>query len=69
MGKMTCISYKKSTTPATQPMRSHHYSKLLFLCNGLLFKTIPPNSSLFSIKIMLFPLGLLDSPVVFTTAC
>lgn len=37
------IFYKKSTTSATQPMRNHHYSELLLLFNGPLFKRSPPN--------------------------
>ena len=36
------ISFKKLTTPATQPMRNHHQYELLLLSNRFLFQT-PPN--------------------------
>jgi len=45
-----CIFYKKSITPATQPIRNCHHPGLLHLSNGLLLKTPLPISSSFSIK-------------------
>ena len=39
-----CISYIKSTTPATQPVRKCHHSELSLFSNGLSFKTNPPFS-------------------------
>lgn len=38
-----CTSYKKLSTPATQPGRHRHHPALLLFCNGLSFKIIPPN--------------------------
>ena len=52
------VSYKKSTTPATQPMRNHHHPDSLFP-TGLSFKTTLPNFLLFLYKITVlgFPGG------------
>lgn len=54
-----CTSYKKSTTPATQPMRNCHHSEFSRFSKGLSFKTTaprqppphPPNTFLFLYKI------------------
>lgn len=47
-----CISYKKSTTPATQPMRKHHPPRLSLSSNGLSLRTTHTNFLLLLHKIM-----------------
>lgn len=49
-----CTSYKKLTTPATQPMSNRHHPKLSLFSNRLLFKTSPPSFFLFLHKITFF---------------
>lgn len=53
-----CISYKKLTTSATQPMRNHQNPELLVFSKGLSFKTTPPNSFLLLHKIRFLSVGL-----------
>ena len=47
-----CISYKKSTPSATQPMKNHIHLELSLFSNGLSFKTTLPNFFLFLYKII-----------------
>ena len=47
-----CISYKKLTTPAAQPMRNHYHPELSHFLSALSFKTTPPDFFLFLYKIM-----------------
>lgn len=44
------ISYKKLTTPTTQPVRNHYGPELLLFTNRLLFKITPANFLLHKIK-------------------
>ena len=63
-----CISYKKWTTPVTQPMTNGHHSKHLLFSNGLPFKTTLPNFLLFY-KVSFFFLHFLDLPWSFDLVC
>lgn len=57
--RVSCISYKKLTATATQPIRNCHHTELLLLFNGLLFKTTHPHFLLLLQKItFLFFVGL-----------
>ena len=46
------ISYKKLTTPGTQPMRNHHHPELSLFSNEFSLKTIFLNFLIFLYKIM-----------------
>ena len=52
-----CVSYEKSTTPATQPRANRHHSELLLFSNGLSFKITTPNFLLLH-KILSLVVGL-----------
>lgn len=63
------LSYKKPTTPATQPKRNHHHPELSLFSNQLVFKTTPPNFLLFSPSNNFPLLCLLVLPMAFATTC
>lgn len=51
-----CISYKKSTTSATLPVRNHRHPKLMVFSHGLSFKTTAPNFPLLLVYKISVPL-------------